>query len=470
MAKVTGQKRHLIILSVECITEIINNTDCPKDDFCRLLCEYGLLPRLAYGFAELRRAGLQEGVEKLVALFAVFAGADVLVRRRMAREEVIKPMLKEIHRMSYSMLETVIKALKMLCGLKDPTALAELEKAGVVKEFVLLLDHKHRDIYNQILLCLDMLLDVSPSRIETAVAAGLIPRLLRILTQEATMHQVVKKLLCSLPMSSLRVKVELQNNSMVPVYLAWLSEPTWRTNVLSALRLWLREDPEYVSKEITDEDSLDALLAVTRVQPSMSLRQLSSTFATLHNMTDDSKALSRALSMREEFVTALTKRLIEPVNDDTTGTHVALQTTVLQILDNLAHQSTSLVAFVEEHNILETFTTVALEAKKLGKIKLWQVAENCGDYLRLRIQSKKIYSSGGDQKSPRSDVSGLSPRSNASNRSEATTPRGYQQSNRNNHRTDESGLVNVSLRSSNKSILSSGGSSSFVEISEPTIS
>jgi len=369
------QKRNdaLLMTAIDCIEEIFEINDSPKDDFCRLLCEYGLLPRLTKSFKRLKSSKEAVYVQKVVELLSVFAGADVIVRNHFARRNVVKPLLEEITTLPDNLLEDTIKSLKMICGLKNPTALRQLEEAGIVEVFVELLTHPRRDIYNHLLLCLDMLLDVSFTRTETAVKSGLIPSLLYIERKESTMNQVVRKIMCSVPVASSKVRLELKKNNVIAYYIDLLSKPSWRIHALNALSLWLEEDPEFVGRGITGQAGIQKIATLCSV--SVSKRHLSAILPTIQTMIGYSPRVNSALAASSIFVDNLLEVQKEsPIEGDPID--VAVVAAATQILFLNASRYSNLLPPRQFRQIRMNFSNIALEAKRLGKVKLWREAEN----------------------------------------------------------------------------------------------
>mmetsp|Transcript_1991 Transcript_1991/g.2806 ORF Transcript_1991/g.2806 Transcript_1991/m.2806 type:complete len:768 (-) Transcript_1991:217-2520(-) len=382
-SKILDDVQHkLICTAIDCIEEIFKIHDSPKDDFCRLFCEYGVLPRLSRSFDLLKRVKDDKYVEKVIELISVFSGGDVLVRKSMAY--FWKPVLPHVMDLKDNLLEKTIKAMKMTCGLKDPTALDELENVGMIQVFLGMLRHDRREIYNQVLLCLDMLLDISPRRVEKAVIAGLIPCLIKIARKDATMIQIIKKILCSLPMSSAKVRLELKKHGVFTYYLSWLTEASWRSQALSSLSLWLKEEKRFVGQLVTQDEPIKALTSVC-VGSTISLKQLSSLLPIMNSMIDYCPKLGNALSESSEFVGGLINHLQNPLKNDPIV--IGIQTAATEILHSLSQQTSDIKDFEDRHQILTAFESVAQDAKKLDKVRLYRIAERCYLDTKWRLQS-----------------------------------------------------------------------------------
>ncbi len=389
-----AEKRHLTRLALDCMERVFEINDSPKSDMCRLLCEYGVLPRLTRAFATLRAAGETEYADKTLKCISIFAGGDVPVRQRMAQSVVLEPLLDAMPSLPDAQLEQAVKSLKMLCGLKDPAAMDGLERAGCVEVFVGLLRHPRREVHNQLLLCVDFLLDVAPQRrVEKAVTAGMIPRLLHILSKEPTMGQVVHKILCSLPMASPRVRLALKKNAMVSYYVQWLALPLWRAQALTALGLWLHEEPRFVGQILSGLDCVGRLVA-TCTGPSVSRSHVAKALPPLLAMSEDSPVLARALAEAKTFVSFLAGRLFDRARPEDPKWILVLSASA-RLLAQLTERHPDAGRLATTHKITQAIKVAASSAREFRKVRLELVLKGCLRSVLARVAQCEPQSSVG---------------------------------------------------------------------------
>ncbi|GAB5365436.1 hypothetical protein AAMO2058_001057700 [Amorphochlora amoebiformis] len=363
----------LLTTAIDCLVEIFEIKDNPKDDFCRLLCEYGLLPIFTRSFKRLRNAKLNDHLSRVVKLFAVFSGANTIVRKSIAKRLVVEPILHELNALPEEQVESLIRSLKMICGLKDPNALDQLAEAGAVEVFVKLLDHPRRGIYNQLILCLDMLMIVNPVRRRLAVEAGLIPRVIKIMKKDPVMDQVLRKILCSLPIKSAIVRSELHKHGVLSMYIEWMSETSWRTQSMLAICLWLKLDTKYVTTALESEKGLNAVLAVCEVTE-INRRQFLTTLPLVLSMLVSSRSLRIALSHWAPFFDAIIDALQIPIKkDEPNSVHSVMKATqILSVLPSLTYPDFKRPE--KQQELMSSLTKIAEECKKQEIFGLWHIA------------------------------------------------------------------------------------------------
>mmetsp|Transcript_12347 Transcript_12347/g.30397 ORF Transcript_12347/g.30397 Transcript_12347/m.30397 type:complete len:1026 (+) Transcript_12347:119-3196(+) len=372
------RSRQLILSSIDCIWNIFEIKSNPKNDFCRLFCKFGLLPRLSKVLYTLkqdkRHEDVQDYVDRIVKIFSLFSGGDKLVRQKIAEVKVLKYIIPVLSSLKFDNLLSFMKTFHRVCGVKLPNLMKNMEDAGLIPVFVKLLDHPRKEIHKEVILCMEMLMDIAKSRKEKAVYAGIIPHLLHIIREQPLLKQVPLRIICDLPISSPDVRVELRKHRMVQFYVRTLADSCWRPDALNALKLWLAAEPSRIGHELTTSVSLPQIVAVC-TSPKVHIQDVALVLPTMKSMLVKSNVLNHALARSPRFVTSLVSRLKEKIQDD--PTNMAIHQASVEITNEICMKNTSLAAFNEKYQILEAVTTVSENAKTAEKMRLWCLARNC---------------------------------------------------------------------------------------------
>eukprot|EP00466_Bigelowiella_natans_P020354 jgi/Bigna1/91009/estExt_fgenesh1_pg.C_850084 len=381
--------RQLILSSIDCIKNIFEIKSNPKNDFCRLFCKFGLLPRLAKVFFILSQDTKHDDVkgylDRIVRIFSLFSGGDKLVREKIAEVSVVKYILPVLPKLEFDNLFIFMKTFHRVCGVKSPTPRKLMEDAGIIPVFVQLLDHPRKEIHNQAILCMEMLMDISKSRKEKAIYAGIIPYLLEVIDKKMLLKQVALRILCDLPISVPAVRVELRKHRMVEFYVQTLSDTCWRTDALNALKLWLQAEPSRIGYQLTTSVNIPKIIQVC-TSSKVYEKHVALILPTLNSMMRKSEILNRALAASPRFVLGLIGRLDQKIQDD--PTMVAIIQSSVEIMNIMCDKNKNLVKFNKKYNAFKAVQTIAESAKAAGKKRLCALAENCLTSINKKLQSQ----------------------------------------------------------------------------------
>lgn len=134
-------------------------------------------------------------------------------------------------------IETLLKCLKNLS--MESSALADLEKAGIIPTLVSLLGGPVSiRCKNHIVPCIFNMCRINKRRQEDAVMHGLIPHLQSLILNDSQMKQFALPILCSLAYTSATTRAELLKCGGAAFYINLLKENYWQTFALNSLAVW----------------------------------------------------------------------------------------------------------------------------------------------------------------------------------------------------------------------------------------
>jgi serine/threonine protein kinase len=149
---------------------------------------------------------------------------------------------------------------------KESTALADLEKAGVIVTLVPLLNGPLNErCKNYVLLTIFNLCRINKRRQEQAATHGIIPHLQRLITENAQRshyRQLALPIICDLAHTSGATRIELWKHDGVPFFVNLLKENYWQTFALNSLAVWLAHDTENVQSLLIESDNLYKLIGM----------------------------------------------------------------------------------------------------------------------------------------------------------------------------------------------------------------
>lgn len=271
-----------------------------KRDFCRRFAWSGLLERIVDGITfnmdclqKLAAEGNTGGdiakhrethVIKLARLLQTFAArADIMVKAKMIKQEILYPMVKQIA--NRHVPEAAL--LSILCSVRDlsrdPQTHFELQSASAVETLVEYLSVDMKSIADTkarhfIISSLHNLCIVSPGRQEAAAKAGLVPHLQRyIRSQDINLRSLCIDMYSGLACAGPLTRVELSKHNGVDFYvelLVLLSVPgtvrKWQARVLQSVSEWLEdasqsESVEYQLVKESNRNRITQALSRTRL-------------------------------------------------------------------------------------------------------------------------------------------------------------------------------------------------------------
>ena len=134
-------------------------------------------------------------------------------------------------------IETLLKCLKNLS--MESSALADLEKAGIIPMLVSLLGGPVSNrCKNHIVPCIFNMCRINKRRQEDAVVHGLIPHLQSLIVNDSHLKQFALPILCSLAYTSATTRAELSKYCGAAFYINLLKESYWQTFALNSLAVW----------------------------------------------------------------------------------------------------------------------------------------------------------------------------------------------------------------------------------------
>ncbi|KAK7951788.1 Cytokinesis protein sepH [Apiospora aurea] len=293
--------RDLVLIGVNGIWNVFElQGPTPKNDFCRIFSRSKILDPLALVLHRVLDEDegdeLIEAIEgRIVNIFYLFSQAENYVKEMVADRQVLKSILKDLHRMTPAHQITMLKFIKNLSMLS--TTLETLHSADAIDLLIDLLSgtmkksHRHfREISNQVLNTLFNLCRLSKDRQEYAAVNGIVPLLLKIMKTDRPPKEFVLPILCDMAHSGSKGRRFLWQNKGLDFYVSLLADQYWQVTALDAIFVWLQEETAKVeghlingsfTKEIIscftnakinafDPNLLEPLLKLLRLSPSLS--------------------------------------------------------------------------------------------------------------------------------------------------------------------------------------------------------
>ncbi|KAI9889901.1 MAG: hypothetical protein M1814_004623, partial [Vezdaea aestivalis] len=259
-------ERDLVLIGVDGIWNVFElQGPTPKNDFCRILSRSSvlyplslLLNRILNEKGEL--AELCEG--RIVNIFYLFSQAENHVKEMVADRKVLKPVLKNLRRLSPQHQITMLKFIKNLSMLS--TTLDALHNSNAIEVLIDLLSSKmheshFKEISNQVLNTMFNLCRLSTTRQEDAALNGVIPLLQRIVQTERPLKEFALPILCDMVHSGQVGRDLLWQNKGLRFYITLLSDPYWQVTALDAIFVWLQEETAKVEQHLLDGTFSEAI-------------------------------------------------------------------------------------------------------------------------------------------------------------------------------------------------------------------
>ncbi|KAK8124721.1 uncharacterized protein PG998_000480 [Apiospora kogelbergensis] len=293
--------RDLVLIGVNGIWNVFElQGPTPKNDFCRIFSRSKILDPLALVLHRVLDEDegdeLIEAIEgRIVNIFYLFSQAENYVKEMVADRQVLKSILKDLHRMTPAHQITMLKFIKNLSMLS--TTLETLHSADAIDLLIDLLggtmkkSHRHfREISNQVLNTLFNLCRLSKDRQEYAAVNGIVPLLLKIMKTDRPPKEFVLPILCDMAHSGSKGRRFLWQNKGLDFYVSLLADQYWQVTALDAIFVWLQEETAKVEGHLIngnftneiiscftsnkvnafDPNLLEPLLKLIRLSPSLS--------------------------------------------------------------------------------------------------------------------------------------------------------------------------------------------------------
>ncbi|GAA5944103.1 serine/threonine-protein kinase [Sporobolomyces koalae] len=263
--------KDFIWLAVDGIARVFEmNGPIPRNDFCRLLAQEGLLEPLSCALTSVcgDPDDLAESAKaKIVDILLLFAQSDFKVKEALATRANALRFVKATRLLEPDLLATLLKTIKNLSML--PHALDVLQNANAIEALVEILGRDCRgrlgaEIQNHALHTLFNLCRLSKTRQEEAVSYGAIPVLQKIVMDNSPLKQFALPILCDLAhLASRATRKTLWQHDGVTFYLYLLSTDSyWINAALEAILAWLQAEPARVEGCLLESTAISSLVEV----------------------------------------------------------------------------------------------------------------------------------------------------------------------------------------------------------------
>jgi len=237
--------KEILLTGVDCISRVFHlHINIPKNDFCRLFAQCGLLPRLARVLTHVvedKESKASHYQRKIADIFFYFSRADARVKQTFVEGDVIKRLLRILHKLKEKAFVIMLKSIKNLST--HSSTLEPLSKAGAIRKLISFLKKADRsrsatEINNQILHSLFNLCTIEKTRQEKAARAGIIPHLQEIIRQDSPLKQFALPLICEIAHTK-KARQELWKHDGVKFYISlWDQQYPWQVQALDAIARW----------------------------------------------------------------------------------------------------------------------------------------------------------------------------------------------------------------------------------------
>ncbi|KPV72270.1 uncharacterized protein RHOBADRAFT_47116 [Rhodotorula graminis WP1] len=307
------ESKDLIWMAVDGVCRVFEmNGPTPRNDFCRILTQEGLLDPLSN--ALLAVCGdpddLAESAKaKIVHVLLLFAQSDHKVKEAMARRSILVRLVKAANVLEPDLLAILLKTVKNLSML--PAALDPLQQAGTIGMLVSLLGQTYRgrlgaEIQNHAVNALFNLCRLSKARQAEAAAAGAIPLLQQIVRDNSPLKQFALPVLCDCAHAGKATRRLLWQHDGMALYLRLLTDAFWVNPALEAILVWLQDEPIRVGQCLLEQTAVDALVRLFCRTKSTVFDNL---LEPLHKILRTSPVLAASLAVQSGFLKRLVERL-----------------------------------------------------------------------------------------------------------------------------------------------------------------
>ncbi|GAA5845101.1 hypothetical protein JCM9279_005433 [Rhodotorula babjevae] len=307
------ESKDLIWMAVDGVCRVFEmNGPTPRNDFCRLLTQEGLLDPLSHALLSVcgDPDDLAESAKaKIVHVLLLFAQSDHKVKEAMARRSILLRLVKAANVLEPELLAILLKTIKNLSML--PAALEPLQQAGAIDMLVSLLGQTYRgrlgaEIQNHAVNALFNLCRLSKARQAEAAAAGAIPLLQQIVHDNSPLKQFALPVLCDCAHAGKATRRLLWQHDGIALYLRLLTDAFWVNPALEAILVWLQDEPTRVGQCLLEQSAIDALVRLFCRTKSTVFDNL---LEPLHKILRTSPALAASLAVQSGFLKRLVERL-----------------------------------------------------------------------------------------------------------------------------------------------------------------
>ncbi|GAA5962208.1 hypothetical protein JCM3765_003898 [Sporobolomyces pararoseus] len=261
--------KDFVWMAVDGIARVFEmNGPTPRNDFCRLLAQEGLLDPLSSALISVcgDEDDLAESAKaKIVNIFLLFAQSDHKIKQALATRSTSLRLVKAASLLEPELLAILLKTIKNLSML--PTALDVLQNANTIEALVEISRKEFRgriaaEIQNHSLHALFNLCRLSKTRQEEAASFGVIPILQQIVNDNSPLKQFALPILCDFAHLDSRVTRKLLwQNDGLKFYLRLLFKDTyWINTALEAILAWLQDEVARVEDCLLEPDAISALV------------------------------------------------------------------------------------------------------------------------------------------------------------------------------------------------------------------
>ncbi|GAA6058273.1 hypothetical protein JCM3770_004335 [Rhodotorula araucariae] len=305
--------KDLVWMAVDGISRVFEmQGPTPRNDFCRILTQEGLLDPLSTALLAVCGDGddLAESAKaKIVHILLLFAQSDHKVKEAMARRAILVRLVKAADVLEPELLAVLLKTLKNLSMV--PAALDPLQHAGAIEMLVEVLAQTYRgrlaaEIQNHAVNALFNLCRLSKARQAEAAAAGAIPLLQRIVHDSSPLKQFALPILCDFAHAGKACRKLLWQHDGVALYLQLLKDTFWVNPALEAILVWLQDETTRVEECLFAQSAIDALARLFCKTKSTVFENL---LEPLHKILRTSPALAAKLAVQSGFIKRLVERL-----------------------------------------------------------------------------------------------------------------------------------------------------------------
>ncbi|GAA5904546.1 serine/threonine-protein kinase [Sporobolomyces salmoneus] len=261
--------RDFVWMAVDGIARVFEmNGPAPRNDFCRLLAQEGLLEPLSSALISVcgDDDDLAESAKvKIVQILLLFAQSDHKVKQAMATRAISLRLIKAASLLENDLLAVLLKTIKNLSML--PSALDVLQNANTIENLIEISSRPIQgriaaEIQNHTLHILFNLCRLSKTRQEEAASFGAIPILQKIVLDNSPLKQFALPILCDFGHLDSRVTRKLLwQHDGLKFYLYLLSkDPYWINAALEAIFSWFQDETVRVERCLLESDAVDALV------------------------------------------------------------------------------------------------------------------------------------------------------------------------------------------------------------------
>ncbi|GAA6014456.1 hypothetical protein JCM11491_007060 [Sporobolomyces phaffii] len=266
-----AEGRDLIWMAVDGLARVFEmNGPTPRNDFCRLLAQEGLLEPLTSALVGVcgDDDDLAESAKaKIFNILLLFAQSDHKVKQALATRANSLRLVKVASSLQPELLVILLKTIKNLSML--PGALDTLQNANAIEKLVEISSWTFpgrvgAEIQNHSLHTLFNLCRLSKSRQEEAASFGAIPILQKVVVDNSPLKQFALPILYDFAhLDSRLTRKSLWQHDGLSFYLRLLSTDTYSINAaLEAVLAWLQDEPTRVGDCLLEPEAVHSLVTL----------------------------------------------------------------------------------------------------------------------------------------------------------------------------------------------------------------